>query len=412
MNLKYATAAAALAVAVLGIAAPVRAQNAEGVAAIVNDHVISTYDVRQRAAMLLLFANIPTSPEMLQRASSQALRDLVDERLQIEEASKFDISIGVDQVDRRIGDMASRNQMTLEGLAGNLSANGISLSTLRQQVEAEIAWQRLISGLYGSRVRVSETEITETQQRIAASAQRPQYEISEIFLPADTPQDFAEMEQGAAHLLDQMQQQRAPFPLVARQFSRAPSAAAGGDLGWITAAELAPEVRPIAERLQPGQVSLPIRASNGVYIIAMRDRREGVPEGATSIVTLRQISAPAARSGALERVRRRIEGCGNLDSLISGVQGATAIDLGQTVEAELSPAIRARLTDLEPGAASAVQVEGEQASMVVLCARETGGRGVPGRDEISDQLRETELTMLADRYLRNLRREATIITRQ
>ena len=71
MNLKYVTAAAALAVAMLGFAAPpVSAQNAEGVAAIVNDKVISTFDVRQRATMLLLFANLQLMSELLERARS------------------------------------------------------------------------------------------------------------------------------------------------------------------------------------------------------------------------------------------------------------------------------------------------------------------------------------------------------
>ena len=55
-----------------------------------------------------------------------------------------------------------------------------------------------------------------------------------------------------------------------------------------------PELRPVAERLQTGQVSLPVRTQNGVYIIAMRNRREGIPEGAASIVTLRQVTAPAS----------------------------------------------------------------------------------------------------------------------
>src|SRR6185503_3630550 len=107
----------------------------------------------------------------------------------------------------------------------------------------------------------------------------------------------------------------APFPLVARQFSQAPSAAAGGDIGWIASTELAPELQPIAERLQAGQVSLPVRTPTGVYIIAMRDKRAGAAAGASSIVTLRQIAAPAGRSNALERLQRRISGCG------SGLEG-------------------------------------------------------------------------------------------
>jgi peptidyl-prolyl cis-trans isomerase SurA len=412
MNLKYVTAAAALAVVMLGFAAPpVSAQNAEGVAAIVNDRVISTFDVRQRATMLLLFANLQPTPELLERARAQALRDLVDEQLQVNEAAKFDINVTGDAIDRRMTDMAQHSETTLDNLTGDLSRSGVSVTTLRNQIRAEIAWQRLIAGMYGSRVRISERDITETQQRIATNARRPQYEMSEIFLPADTPEEFNQMEQGAMRLLEQMQQ-RAPFPMVARQFSQSPSAAAGGDLGWISATELAPELRPIADRLQPGQVSLPVRTQTGVYIIAMRNRREGIPDGAASIVSLRQISAPVARSSALERIRRRAAGCSGLDGDIRGVQGASVMDLGQTIESDLSVDIRTRLQGVAVGGASALVTNGEQANIIMLCARETGGAAIPDRTQIEDRLREAELSMLAERYLRNLRREATIITRQ
>lgn len=411
MNLKYVTAAAALAVASLGLAAPVSAQNAEGVAAIVNDKVISTFDVRQRATMLLLFANLQPTPELLERARNQALRDLVDEQLQIDEAAKFQITVPGDTIDRRMTDMAARSETTLDGLTTELARNGISVTTLRNQIRAEVAWQRLIAGMYGSRVRISQNDITETQQRIAANARRPQYEMSEIFLPADTPEEFNQMEQGAMRLLEQMQQ-RAPFPMVARQFSQSPSAAAGGDLGWISASELSPELRPVAERLQPGQVSLPVRTQNGVYIIAMRNRREGIADGAASIVSLRQISAPAQRANSLDRIRRNAAGCGSLDRDIRGIQGASVLDLGQTVEAELSVDIRSRLDGVPIGGGSTVVTNGDQANIIMLCSRETGGSAIPDRQQIEDRLREAELSMLAERYLRNLRREATIITRQ
>lgn len=409
MNWKRVSAIAAIA-ASLCLSAPATAQNAEGVAAIVNDHVISTYDVRQRANLLLASARMQPTPEIQQRARAQALRDLIDERLQLQEASHFDITVSPDQIDRRLADIARQNNATPEQFAASLGQAGIAIGSLRGQIEADIAWQRLISGLYGQRVRISDVEIRETQQRIAANATRPQYQLSEIFLPAETEQEFQEMMQGGMRLLEQMQR-GAPFPAVARQFSGAPSAAAGGDLGWIAAPELAPELQPIAERLQPGQVSLPVRTATGVYIIAMRDRRAGADAGATSIVSLRQISAPAAREAALQRVQRRVEGCGNLEDLAAGVDGASVVDLGQTQEADLSPAIRERINGVAIGRASPVQVQGDQASTVVVCARESGGGGIPSREEIEDRLREQELSMLSDRYLRNLRSEATIITR-
>src|SRR5574338_3539 len=297
MNLKHLSAAAALATAVLGAATPAAAQLAEGVAAVVNDHVISTFDVRQRATLLIASAGLQPSAEMQQRARTQALCDLVDERLELDEAANFHISITPQEIDRRLGDIARQNNTDVAGLARQLGSAGVSISTLRDQIQADIAWTRLINGLYANRLRISEDEIRATQERIVANASRPQYQISEIFLPADNEQEFNEMEQGAMRLLQEMQR-GAPFPLVARQFSRAPSAAAGGDLGWIAAPELAPELQPIAERLQPGQVSLPVRTQTGVYIIAMRDKRNGAAAGSTSQVSLRQISAPIARQSA------------------------------------------------------------------------------------------------------------------
>lgn len=412
MNWKQLTAAAAMAAALAGAASPALAQYAEGVAAIVNDHVISTFDVRQRATLLLVSAGIQSTPEMQQRAQAQALRDLIDERLQLQETKdQYHINITPEEIDRRVADIARQNNTDVAGLTRSLAADGVAISTLRNQLEADMAWGRLMNGLYGSRLRISEQDITETQQRIAAAATRPQYQISEIFLPAETPQQFEEMQQGAMRLLEEMQR-GAPFPLVARQFSQAPSAAAGGDIGWIASTELAPELQPIAERLQPGQVSLPVRTPTGVYIIAMRDRRAGAAAGATSQITLRQITAPATRRAALERLQRRSLSCDSLDNAISGVEGAAVIDLGQTTEADLSPAIRERVTGVNAGSASPVQVEAEQANMFVVCARQTGGGGLPSRQEIEQRLREQEMSMLAERYLRNLRREATIITRQ
>jgi peptidyl-prolyl cis-trans isomerase SurA len=148
-----------------------------------------------------------------------------------------------------------------------------------------------------------------------------------------------------------------------------------------------------------------------VYIIAMRDRRAGAAAGATSVVTLNQVVAPAVRQNGLERLQRRARGCDNLESSIAGIQGATIIDLGRSQESELSAVVRESIAGVRAGDASPVVVNGDQASFIVVCARETGGAGVPERDEIEARLREQEMTMLSDRYLRNLRREATIITR-
>jgi peptidyl-prolyl cis-trans isomerase SurA len=411
MNVKQVLAAAVVAAALLGATASSTAQTSEGVAAIVNDRVISTFDVRQRANLLIMSAGVQSNPEMQERARAQALRDLIDEALQLQETAEFDVNIETAEIDARLADIARQNNTDVATLTAQLAGLGVSITTLRRQIRADIAWSRLINGLYGSRLRISQTEITATQERIAANMTRPQYQISEIFLPAENEQQFNEMEQGAMRLLQEMQR-GAPFPLVARQFSQSPSAAAGGDLGWIAPNELMPELQPVAEQLQSGQVSLPVRTPNGVYIIAMRDRRAGGQPGSASVIQLQQVSAPAARRAELERLSRRNPSCGNLQETTTSIADAVVVDLGQTAESDLAAGIRERIASVQAGQTSEVRVEGDRADMLVVCSRQTGGAGVPDRNEIENRLREAEMTMLSDRYLRNLRREATIITRQ
>jgi peptidyl-prolyl cis-trans isomerase SurA len=409
MNWKKSWVAAALAAAALGVQ-PAAAQMAEAVAAIVNDNVISTFDVRQRANLILLSAGVRPTPEIQQRARGQALRDLVDERLQLQEAKKYDITISGDNIDQRIRQIAQANQTTPDAFMQNLSGAGVGAATLRQQIEADLAWQRLMAGMFRSRIRISSVEVRETQARIAANSSRPQFLVSEIFLPAESDAERTEAQASAQRLLEQMQH-GAPFPLVARQFSAAPSAAAGGDLGWLALTELPSELQSVVERLQPGQVSVPVRGQHGVFILALRDRREGIAAGSATMVALRQITAPESSRNQMERAQRRVTTCSNLDNTFSNVPQVQISDLGEPSESDLSDAIRGRIANVTAPGASPVAAADGQVSTIVVCSRTVGGGGVPSADDIENRLFDQELSRQSERYLRNLRREATIITR-
>jgi peptidyl-prolyl cis-trans isomerase SurA len=384
--------------------------NAAGVAAIVNDEVISTYDVNQRAALLLAGSGIEPSREALERARAQGLRDLIDERLQMQEAAERKVKVEAADVDRSLSDIARQNNTTPESLRNDLAANGISIQTLRQQIETDIVWRRLVGGRFGSRIRISRVQIDDALARITANAAKPQALVSEILIGAETEADFEQADAIATRLLQEIRN-GAPFQNVARQFSSAASSAAGGDLGWLAQGELRPELQAIVDQLQPGQVSRPVRAAGGIYILAVRDKRAGVDRAAVTRIALRQVSAPKGSRTALERAMRRVPGCDGLEAAVSGVTGAAVVDLGEATESELSTEVRARIEGVDDGAASSVAENGDSVNALVVCARQSSGGGVPSRDEIEDRLFDQELAMLSQRYLRNLRRDSTIITR-
>ncbi len=396
----------------LGAPAPALAQTTEGVAAVVNDTVISTWDVRQRAAFLLLSAQIEPTPDGVQRMAPQALRSLVDEILQIQEArNRFQVEVTDAEVDEQLAAIARANNQTTQAYVQTLAQLGVNASTLRQQLRAEIVWRRVIGGFYGSRIRISQDQITDALERLQANAVQTQFLVSEIFLPASNPTELQEVEAGAMQLLQEMQR-GAPFYLVARQFSASPSAAAGGDLGWLAAGQLRPEIRAATEGLQQGQVSMPIVTPGGVYIVALRGRRDGATP--TARYSLRQVILQGeGAQDALERARSGFRDCGRLEADAARVQGASVIDLGEVDETELSEEVRARLSGVAPGQTTPAFAVGTGAGVLMVCAREVAMRGVelPSREEVEDELFQAQLGMLAQRYLNNLRREATILTR-
>jgi len=209
------------------------------IAAVVNDEAISVYELASRIKMVMVSSGIPDTPEARHRLSTQVLRTMVDERLQIQEARHQNVVASDDEVDKAISQIAKQNNMNPDQLEQFLKQRGIERAAVVSQVSASIVWAKLIRRLAAQTTPVSDEEIDDAMKRMKESANEPQSRVGEIFLPVDNPQQDEEVRQLAERLTQQMRQ-GARFSGVAQQFSQSPTAAVGGDLGWLNPAELAP----------------------------------------------------------------------------------------------------------------------------------------------------------------------------
>lgn len=427
MNWKFAVGALALALggattafsqapstpakpAVAATPAEPKTVRAEGVAAIVNDEVVSTFDVNQRIGLMLYLAGIPPTQNYVEQLRVPALRALVDEHLQLQEAKRLKIKVSDDDVKDALGDFAQGRRKTVDGVRRELASIGVNFATLELQARASIAWRRLVNGFYGSRIRVSQAQVTETLARYAADASKPQYQLSVIQLPAESAAEAEDARKVAASIMDALQR-GADFGRVAMQVSSAPTAAAGGDMGWLTKEQIRPNaLQNEVDRMQRGQVAGPIAADGGLYIIALRNKREGVDTQASNKVTLKQVAAATAQKSALDRLRRKINGCNGVEGVVAGTDFAVQ-DLGEVQEDQLADDLAQIVSKTSVGAASDVFEADGKAKTVVVCSREAAtAAGLPSRAQIENKLVEEELSMLSDRYLRNLYRDATVMT--
>ncbi len=409
MALRTALICLAALIASLFPAASASAQQVEGIAAVVNDQPITTLDVRNRMRLIITSAGVRPDEAMLGQIQEQAIRALIEETLQLQTARDFDLEVDEREVDAALEDAAARNGSTVAEVEADLAQNGIDIETLRQQIRAEIAWQIMVGGRYRSRIRISDQQIETALERQAQAAAQPQFSLAEIFVEIRPDGGEDRAAQDVQRVYGALSQ-GAPFPEVARQFSDAPSAARGGFTGWLSAASIRPQVLQVVSQLEPGQISNPIRVPGGFQIVAVVDRREGQVVEQLDIV---QLTLPASRinadaRGALQDLAARINACETVRDQTAGIEGLIVTDLAGLNATALIPQIRDALAGLEPVSTTEVLDTPAGLQVFVVCDRELTGPGVPTADEVENQLINQQLSLLARRWLRDLRRDATV----
>ncbi|KCZ94005.1 peptidylprolyl isomerase [Hyphomonas johnsonii] len=381
----------------------------EGVAAVVNDKPISYSDVRQRARLLLLsVGGEQPTPEQVQQITGQALEQLIDESLQLQKASEFDMEIEAREIDGAVEDMARQGGTTGDVLKAQLLDAGVNPASLEEQMRAEIAWNRVMSGLYGSRIRVSENQVDDQLERMRSASQKTQYRVSEIFLFAPDEETRVQALTAANTVAEQLRQ-GADFRVAAQRLSSAPTAATGGDMGWISTDDLAPELAAaVSGAAQPGLLD-PVEVENGVYILLVANKRE--PSEAVTKVNLKRLVATDGSEADLKAAVDSIKTCDDVSSVANSKTNLRSNDLDEINIEELGPEGKALILAVEVGQPTEIFAASGGLAVMYVCAREDGAEALPSRDDLKGSLRSRELSMISERELRNLRREATIIYR-
>jgi len=386
-------------------------QSVEGVIAVVNGQVISQSDVRNRMRMILLSFNGKPDEQIYLEAQHRAIDTLIDEKIQVQEFEKLvkDQKIEDAEIDEHIADLARQNKMSSEQFLSSLTQAGINIQSLRDQVKADISWTSIVRGRYGRTIRVSELRVDEMLERLKANLDKPQYRLAEIFLYAPDQASRANAKTRADALIQQINQ-GADFQQVAQQWSAAPSASQGGDMGWLSPGDMRPEIEAAVQAAPAPPVLLPVvEGEGGVYIVALTGKREpSKPDAAT--LDMKQLVARGDGAAAkLEQVKAKATKCGEVDATAAGLEGVTNIPMNDVALTQVAAAYRPALEALQAGQSTPVLDLADDAKMVFyVCERKAGRSDLPTRDEIHNRLFQAEMAMIADRYLRDLKREATI----
>lgn len=393
-------------------------QLSDGVLATVNDSVITGFDLRQRMLLVIAMTQVQPTQENLPAIQQQALNNLVDERLQIQELTNYeDLQVTDAEVDAEIAATAQEAGTTAENYLGFLAQGGIRPETVREQIRTSIGWQQLVGGRFQARARVSKSAVDAALRQASEAASKKQYLVGEIYIEAARVGGQQAAVNGANQLVQQMVQ-GAPFQAVAEQFSSAPSGPRGGDAGWIVEGTVQPALQQAMDQLEPGQLSRPIPVDGGVYILYMRDKRDGA---AVNLVQLKQVmielpetAAPdqvAAATQRLEALRPQLT-CDTMLTRATSEQGLLGSDLGESDVANLAPQFQQVARSAEIGSVSSPVRTPLGLHLLGVCGRRAGGAQAPDARLVENQLFRQNLATLGRRYMRDLREDALIEFKQ
>lgn len=395
---------------------PIQAQKVNQIAAIVNDKVISTFDLQERIQLIIFSAGLPNNDKQKRSLAPQVLRDLIDETLKNEEAERLNISVTNKEMNSALSRIEKLNNIPQGSFNDMIKSNGISAKAALSQIRASIIWQKFIGRRVVPTIEISEEEVEKVIKRIDSVKGKIQYHINEVLLPIDEISQKQTISELANRLVEQIRN-GTDIKKIARQFSTSASAAIGGDIGWIQEGELNDNANQAINKLKVGEVTNPILTQDGYLILQIKNKRKLKSiENDDTIVSLRQIIKTIDKKTSnnylnsaikeIEKSLKDVVGCRKFNKIAKKIGTPQPRKPSRYRLGDLNEKLRIIAANLEIGIPSKAVLNENNIQIIMICERQDSED--LEKNKIRNTLLRQRIDMLSRRYLRDLRQSAFI----
>jgi peptidyl-prolyl cis-trans isomerase SurA len=263
------------------LSAAAQAEVIDGIAAIVNDDVITSRDVAKAAALLAKDAekkgqSVPADQSQIRVT---ALNQLIEKKLIDQKIKELNIKVGDDELRQTIEDVKKQNNISQENLVSALQAQGISFEQYKTQLREQLERMKLMGQEVRAKIQVGEKEI-----RDYYDANRKKYGEEEvfrarhIFFRVNKDASAEEIERIKTHAQQILQEAKSgkDFAELARKYSDDPQAAKdAGDLGTFKQGDMLPAIEETVDKMKAGEISGLVSTPAGFHIIKLEERSFG-----------------------------------------------------------------------------------------------------------------------------------------
>lgn len=405
----------------LAVPLSARAEDTHKIAAVVNDDIVSLLEVEDRMKMVLATTGLGDTAEVRSKLVPQIVRALIDEKLQLQAARQGSITVSKDEIAAAVAALEKQRGKAPGSLVTYLTRKGVPSETFPAQIEAQLAWNKLIGRKLAGQITVTEDEVSQEVERENKERQSARREalISSLLLPVDTPEREAPVQKLAQKLVLELRG-GADFDAVAAQLSGVKTANTG--TRWVELDAL-DKALAAAIRTQDGTGVLdPIRTASGYYLINVRDMREKKAAADAEmlfkeIILRLRYDAEMKEVDVLMDIARQVAKHPGVcaQESVAGIEGFDDLDFKvnytRTRFSLMSPEVLPLVRDLAVERISEPFAAPDGIHLLMLCEKIALPAGKVDIDKIRRKLQEEKFQLEALRYLRNLRREAFVDVR-
>lgn len=252
-----------------------QAKMVDRIVAVVNDDVISLYDLDQEMKPFIsriksMQYSADKERQMLYQLRTQTLNRLIDQKLADQEAKRMKISVSEEELHNAIERIKQAGQGTDEDLRNALAAQGMTMTDYRKRVQDQILKSRLVNREIKSKIAITTEDIKAYYDSHPGEFGGEQvyhlYMIFKQFPPDADEVQLQTVEQELKDALQQVMTGQLSFPALAEKISDAPHAQSGGYLGTFELKDLSTDLKALLEKMKAGDMSPILKSDQGYQV--------------------------------------------------------------------------------------------------------------------------------------------------
>ncbi|MEO8103900.1 MAG: SurA N-terminal domain-containing protein, partial [Betaproteobacteria bacterium] len=206
------------------------------IVAVVNNEVITSNDLNSRMAMVVKQLQAQSTQLPPQDAlKKQLLERMINDMVQMQEAKETGIKVDDATLDKALQRIADENTLSMTEFRRRLEQDGVSWQKFREEVRGEVIMSRLREREVESGINITEAEV-DTQLSLEAreATTDQEFRLAHILVLVPEQATSAQIEARRKRALQALGELRkgAEFAQISAQYSDAPDALQGGNLGW------------------------------------------------------------------------------------------------------------------------------------------------------------------------------------